>query len=120
MKITVRPARLEDVDSIVTLGEEFLTYLRLLGDPSPTAFNPHTLRQDGFGPTASFSGLVAALEGNIHGYLLYHPGYDIDHGGRVLCLIDLYVRQGRRFQLREGWHSSENPVCLWNSSPKVP
>ena len=27
---------------------------------------------------------------------------------------------GRRSQSGEGWHSNENAICLWNSSPRIP
>ena len=30
------------------------------------------------------------------------------------------VRLGRSFQFGEGWHSNENPVRFWNSSPRIP
>ena len=96
MSVNIRPARPEDADSIAALGDEFVTYLRTLGDPNPTALDPHALRQDGFGPNPAFSGIVAELDGKVHGYLLYHPGYDIDRGGRVLYVVDLYVREGVR------------------------
>jgi hypothetical protein len=84
MSTNVHPARPEDADSIAELGDEFATYLRTLGDPSPTALDLHPLLQDGFGPNPAFSGIVAELDGKVHGYLLYHPGHDIDRGGRVL------------------------------------
>ena len=72
MSINVRPARPEDADTIAELGDEFMTYLRALGETHPTAFDPRTLRQDGFGAHAAFSGLVAELDGTVHGYVLYH------------------------------------------------
>jgi len=96
MRVNVRGARPEYGDRITVLGDEFVAYLRALGDPHPTAFEPRTFRQDGFGPNAAFSGLVAEVDGTVEGYLLYHPGYDIDRGGRVLCLADLYVREAVR------------------------
>jgi GNAT superfamily N-acetyltransferase len=39
----------------------------------------------------AFAGLVAEAAGRPVGYLLYHPGYDIDRGGRVWHIIDLFV-----------------------------
>jgi hypothetical protein len=30
------------------------------------------------------------------------------------------AKQGRRFQLGEGWHSSEHPVHFWNLLPRMP
>jgi hypothetical protein len=31
-----------------------------------------------------------------------------------------WATMGRRFQLGEGWHSSENTVRFWTPSPRVP
>jgi diamine N-acetyltransferase len=96
MKIEVRPARESDIDRIAHLGEEFADFLRALGDPSPTSLDPAAIRRDGFGPSPAFSAIVAQLEDRVDGYLLYHPGYDIERGGAVLCVIDLYVHEGSR------------------------
>jgi len=96
MNITIRPATREDARIIEQLGLEFDTYLRSLGDSNPDFFNADTYLRDGFGPGAAFSGIVAEIDSKVVGYLLYHHGYDLDHGGRILYLVDLYVRESSR------------------------
>jgi len=42
-------------------------------------------------------------------------------GIAVFCQrIQPTLDNGRRFQLGEGWHSNENAVHFWNSSPRIP
>jgi GNAT superfamily N-acetyltransferase len=93
MKITVRSATPEDAEVIVQLSTEFDDYLRSLGDQNPKKIDIPTYLRDGFGVEPAFSGLVAEANGEVVGYLLYHPGYDIDRGGRVLYIFDLFVRE---------------------------
>jgi len=98
MKVTVRPATPEDAESIAQLGLEFDDYLRSIGDDNPTSFGAATYLKDGFGEDPAFSGLVAETNGEVVGYLLYHPGYDIDRGGRIFHVIDLFVTEQARGQ----------------------
>jgi len=39
----------------------------------------------------AFAGLVAELNGEVVGYLLYHFGYDSDSAARNLQIVDLYA-----------------------------
>ena len=71
-------------------------YLRGLGDRTPVEFTAETYRRDGFGPHAAFTGLVAELDGEVVGYLLYHFGYDTDRAMRLMFVIDLYVQGAKR------------------------
>ena len=96
MNITVRSATPEDAERIAQLSIEFDDYLRPLGDSNPTVLNADSYLRDGFGEEAAFSGIVAEAGGEVVGYLLYHSGYDFDHGGRVLYIIDLFVRESAR------------------------
>ena len=110
--INIRPAIREDAEIIEQLGLEFDRYLRSLGDSNPDFFNADTFLRDGFGPGASFSGIVAEIDGKVVGYLLYHHGYDLDHGGRVLYLVDLYVRESvRRKGIGRALMESAAEVC---------
>jgi hypothetical protein len=36
--------------------------------------------------------------------------------------VNLLIKDltGRRWQLGEGWHSSEHPVHFWNPLPRIP
>jgi GNAT superfamily N-acetyltransferase len=96
MALSVRDATPADADRVAELSAEFVAYLRALGDPEPQGITPHAFRRDGFGPEAAFASLVAEAPDRIVGYLLYHPGYDVDRGGRVLHIIDLYVATDAR------------------------
>jgi GNAT superfamily N-acetyltransferase len=91
MKTTIRPAAAEDAAEIARLEMEFVDYLFQLGDRNPTSLNINTYLKDGFGPNPAFSGFVAEADNSIIGYILYHPGYDIDRGGRIYYVFDLFV-----------------------------
>jgi GNAT superfamily N-acetyltransferase len=96
MAVSVRDATPADADAIAQLSAEFVAYLRALGDSEPQGITALAFRRDGWGPQAAFTPLVAEVTGRIVGYLLYHPGYDVDRGGRVLHIIDLYVAADTR------------------------
>jgi len=98
MRFLIRSATAEDAEAIGELAREFADYLRALGDPSDLGFDAETYLRDGFGPNPAFSGLVAESGGEILGYLLYHPGYEMDNAARILHIIDLYVRERWRRQ----------------------
>ena len=93
MRFLIRPATAGDAEAIGELTEEFVEYLRVLGDPSDLPFDGETYLRDGFGPNPAFSGLVAESDGEILGYLLYYPGYEIDDATHMLHIIDLYVTE---------------------------
>ena len=96
MRFLIRPATAGDAEAVGELAKEFAEYLRALGDPSDLPFDAGTYLQDGFGPNPAFSGLVAESDGEILGYLLYYPGYDVDNATRILHIVDLYVTERRR------------------------
>jgi len=89
----VRQAVAEDAESIGQLATEFVEYLAALGDESDLKFDAEIYLRDGFGRDPAFSGLVAEYNNEILGYLLYHPGYDVDYATRTLHIVDLYVRE---------------------------
>jgi GNAT superfamily N-acetyltransferase len=94
---TVRPATEADADAVARLAAEFVAYLCALGAHDPTGITAEEYRRDGFGTHPAFAGLVAEDdEGEILGYLLHHEGYDIEHGGRVLIVLDLFVTERAR------------------------
>jgi L-amino acid N-acyltransferase YncA len=93
---TIRKATIADADAIGELAKEFQEYLRALGDRTQFAFTAGTYRRDGFGPHPAFSGLVAELDGEVAGYLLYHFGYDTDRAVRLMVVLDLYVQETKR------------------------
>ena len=97
MALTVRDSTPADADAIAALSAEFVAYLRALGDPDPgDGVTAAAYLRDGCGADPAFAGLVAEADGRVVGYLLHHPGYDVDRGGRVLHVIDLYVAAAAR------------------------
>jgi len=96
--LTIRKATAHDAGAIGQLAQQFATYLRSLGDPTEFQFNANTYLRDGFGAAPAFAGLVAEVEGQVIGYLLYHFGYDTDRAMRLLHIIDLYVHEDARRQ----------------------
>ena len=96
MPVSIRPSTQDDASLIVGLASEFTEYLRSLGDPEPGDFSAQQYLEDGCGPTRAFSGLIADLDNEPVGYLFYCPGYDLDLGGRILWIVDLFVTQSAR------------------------
>jgi GNAT superfamily N-acetyltransferase len=92
----VRAATREDAEAVGTLGAEFVAYLRALGDPDPQSLDAAGYVRDGFGDQPAFSGLVAEVDGVVVGYLLYCRAYDLDLGGRIVYVIDLFVHEASR------------------------
>jgi GNAT superfamily N-acetyltransferase len=98
VKFTIRTAIAEDAQAIGQLAKEFAEYLRSLGDVVDIQFGAEAYLRDGFGSSPAFSGLVAEHRGEIIGYLLYHPGYDVDYVTRTIHVVDLYVWEKWRRQ----------------------
>jgi len=96
MHFSIRSAAPTDAAGIIALSGEFARYLRSLGDTASFRFDVERYLRDGFGPAPAFAGLVAESEERLLGYLLYHPGYDVDEAIRTLHVIDLYVREDAR------------------------
>ena len=96
MSLTVRPAAEADALVVASIYEESCQYLRGLGDPAEFRFSVEAYWRDGFGPNPAFCGLIAELNDEVIGYLLYHFGYDVDLAARTMHIIDLFVRAGHR------------------------
>lgn len=94
--INIRKATVADSQAIGELAKEFQEYLQALGDLTQFEFTAETYLRDGFGPNPAFSGLVAEIDDEFSGYLLYHFGYDTDRAIRLMYVIDLYVREVKR------------------------
>ncbi|HEY31638.1 MAG TPA: GNAT family N-acetyltransferase [Dehalococcoidia bacterium] len=94
----IREATRDDEAAIGTLAKEFADYLRSLGDTAGFGFNASTYLRDGFGDNPAFQGLVAEIDNEVVGYLLYNPRYDTDLAMRTLYIIDLYVHPTNRLQ----------------------
>ena len=98
MPTTIRASTAHDGEKIALLSSRFADYLRSIGDPDPRAITAEQYRRDGFGDRPAFSGLVAEVDGETVGFLLYHDGYDIDRGGCMMHVIDLFVEGSARRQ----------------------
>ena len=87
----VRVARLEDASAVARLSAELGEVLRGAGSPLGAALSKAEIVRDGFGSSPAFGVIVAELDGLIAGYLLHHPSYDPDLGGRATAIVDLCV-----------------------------
>ena len=91
MALAIRAALASDAPAIGILAKQFAGYLRSLGDQTDFKLTTEACLRDGFGLRRAFDGLVAAENGCVIGYLLYHFGYDSDGAFRNLHVVDLYV-----------------------------
>ena len=94
--VRIRPACLEDSADVARLSAQFADYLRSLGDECPGPLTEQAYRRDGFGPNPRFSGFVAETGERLVGYLLHHPGYDVDRSAPVTMIIDFFVDPSMR------------------------
>jgi hypothetical protein len=92
-KIYIREAQKNDSTEIGEMAKEFASYLRSLGDKTKFKFNAETYLRDGYGENPAFSGLVAKVNDEVAGYLIYHWGYDTDRAIRIIHIVDLFVRE---------------------------
>jgi len=96
MEITIRSATPADAAAVGRLYQQSADYLGALGDTTDFQFGAQAYLRDGFGPEPSFAGLVALVDDEIVGYLLYTFGYDTDRAIRQLFVLDLLVDESRR------------------------
>jgi GNAT superfamily N-acetyltransferase len=90
---TIRPATLDDAESIMSMIAEFKAYLRALGDDYAfISFTIDNYRRDGFGEDPAFSALIVESGGRAMGYAIYAFEYSTDTGKRNIFLHDLFVR----------------------------
>ena len=93
--MTVRECVGSDAASIETLFQEFVAYLRSIGDENVYRFSAQQYLIDGFGADPVFRGFVAEDASGLIGYLLFSRFYDGDYV-RGFYIVDLYVRQDCR------------------------
>ena len=96
MNLTIRTAVESDAEDVASMYEESCKYLRDLGDPGDFHFSAESYRRDGFGSNPAFFGLIAALEAETVGHLIYHFGYDVDLARQTMHIVDLFVREKHR------------------------
>ncbi|WP_296745781.1 GNAT family N-acetyltransferase [Mesorhizobium sp.] len=94
--VTLRPARIEDADTI------HAALLRLgshIGAHQEISSTPDDLRRYGFGDKPAFSTLIAEVEGEFAGLCLHFPIFSTWMGRPGVYVQDLYVEdrfRGRR------------------------
>jgi GNAT superfamily N-acetyltransferase len=59
-------------------------------------FTPERVRDDGFGPNAAFTPIVAELDGAVVGYAFFALGYNTDFAARNMWLHDIFVAPSAR------------------------
>lgn len=96
MNVTIRASVESDAEEVASMYEESCEYLRDLGDSGEFQFSASAYRRHGFRSDPAFFGLIAALDAETVGYLLYHFGYDTDLASRTMQIVDLYVREKHR------------------------
>jgi GNAT superfamily N-acetyltransferase len=92
---SIRVACKNDVEVLASLAKEFEEYLNSLsiGRNEKPAMTLDVFLRDGFGPSPAFTGMLAELDGESVGYLLYHQGYITDVAARTIQVIDLFVKK---------------------------
>jgi ribosomal protein S18 acetylase RimI-like enzyme len=91
----IRACLSSDAAAIETLFQEFVAYLRSIGDQTIYRFDAAQYLADGFGADPAFRGLVADDASGLVGYVLFSRTYEGDYV-RAFYIVDLYVRQGSR------------------------
>jgi GNAT superfamily N-acetyltransferase len=94
--MNIRPCVASDAAAIERLFQEFVRYLRDIGDHATYVFGAKQYLADGFGPAPAFRGFVAEDDsGRVVGYTLFSPLYDGEYT-RAFFIADLYVEQAAR------------------------
>jgi len=91
-RVRVRAATPDDADAVAELARAF----SFEDGGRPSRLSADAFREDGFGPRAAFTALVAEFDGRFAGYALYYSGYDSDGATRGVYLADLFVRADAR------------------------
>ena len=92
----IRPIKPQDSSQIELLYQQSAKHLKSLGDTSEFLFDGQIYLRDGFGDNPAFFGIVAELNENLVGYLLYNYFYDTDQASRIMFILDVLVDQNHR------------------------
>jgi len=92
-KIAIDPIRPEDAGDVVAMWRRYVRAMQAIGETSLFDFDEAAFRADGFGPRRAFHGIVARIDGEPVGYMLYHESYDIDRSSRLLFIGNLWVEE---------------------------
>lgn len=92
-RVTVRPARQEDVAQILTFIKELATYEKLLHEVEASE---ESLRRALFGRRPYAEALIGELGGEPNGFALFFHNFSTFLGRPGIYLEDLYVRPAAR------------------------
>ena len=91
----IRECLASDAAAVDALFQEFVAYLRSIGDENDYRFGAQQYLADGFGADPAFRGFVAEDASGLIGYVLYSRTYDGDYV-RNFYIVDLYVQEASR------------------------
>ncbi|ODT22053.1 MAG: GNAT family N-acetyltransferase [Kaistia sp. SCN 65-12] len=86
--IVVRPATVEDVDTLHRFSVDLATYE---DEPDAVASTPQALARDGFGENPQFAALIAERSGKPVGFALYTFNYSVWTAARGIFIEDIWV-----------------------------
>lgn len=91
--LVVRPATIDDVDTLHRFSVDLATYE---DEPDAVGSTPQTLARDGFGENPQFGALIAEREGKAVGFALYTFNYSVWTAARGLFIEDIWVMPEER------------------------
>jgi ribosomal protein S18 acetylase RimI-like enzyme len=91
----IRECLASDAVAVDLLFQEFVAYLRSIGDESHYSFGAQQYLADGLGADTTFRVFMAYDASSLIRYVLYSRTYDGDYV-RNLNIIDLYVQEASR------------------------
>ena len=120
MTFTVRPGLASDAEAVAALADDFVAYMRGLGDTAEAKFSAKTYLRDGFGADPAFYCLVAEESATVVGYVIYHYGYDVDMAARTLTIVDFFVTEACRGQgAGKALMTAAKQVCREQGIPEI-
>ena len=87
-KLVVRPATVDDVDTLHRFSVDLATYE---DEPAAVGSTPQTLARDGFGENPQFAALIAERAGKSVGFILYTFNYSVWTAARGVFIEDIWV-----------------------------
>lgn len=123
--ITIRPATIDDVSTLLGLIRELAAYERA---SDAVVATEEDLRRHGFGAERRFEALLAFVDRRPAGFVLFFPNFSTWLGRPGLYLEDIFVAEwarklgvGRRLMgrlatitLERGWGRFDFSVLSWN------
>ncbi len=91
--LVVRPATIDDVDTLHRFSVDLATYE---DEPDAVGSTPETLARDGFGDNPQFAALIAERGATPVGFVLYTFNYSVWTAARGIFIEDIWVVPGER------------------------